>query len=310
MGGGACARPQPPSKPLRPASASQPLPLGCSQRLKAGFLTSRPPPPPAWAGPAGRTQQDNPPYSRGIRQKLENLCRESRLAACAGSAPDMLLHRCGVCWGHAWHAHLGASCEEAPPVTPCPPLAARGRLVQRELACAIRRDERPGQLHAARAAGTCPAPCTLVPARGQRPHGFLSICFQFSALILFKQNSPCQTLAPLVPGPAGDQDWWGKHRITIGEKMPEGLTLGYSAALASSKFCFVLPGDGWSARLEDAVLHGCAVLGVHRDKLRGAVMVRGPWGSPGIPGQHRAVLEVLLCAASRRAREGERALSG
>lgn len=56
--------------------------------------------------------------------------------------------------------------------------------------------------------------------------------------------------------PAGDQDWWGKHRITIGEKMPEGLDLGYSEALASSKFCFVLPGDGWSARLEDAVLHG------------------------------------------------------
>ncbi|KAL4428361.1 hypothetical protein ABPG75_002450 [Micractinium tetrahymenae] len=54
-----------------------------------------------------------------------------------------------------------------------------------------------------------------------------------------------------------DQDWWGKHRITLGEGMPEDLHMGYSEALASSKFCFVLPGDGWSARLEDAVLHGC-----------------------------------------------------
>ncbi|PSC76758.1 exostosin-like glycosyltransferase [Micractinium conductrix] len=61
-------------------------------------------------------------------------------------------------------------------------------------------------------------------------------------------------------------DWWGKHKITIGEKVPEELKAQvdsfrgeeqYSALLASSTFCFALPGDGWSARLEDAVLHGC-----------------------------------------------------
>lgn len=31
----------------------------------------------------------------------------------------------------------------------------------------------------------------------------------------------------------------------------------YSELLASSTFCLVLQGDGWSARMDDAVLHGC-----------------------------------------------------
>ena len=31
----------------------------------------------------------------------------------------------------------------------------------------------------------------------------------------------------------------------------------YSELLASSIFCLVLPGDGWSARMDDAMLHGC-----------------------------------------------------
>ncbi|KAH7353004.1 hypothetical protein KP509_19G074700 [Ceratopteris richardii] len=31
----------------------------------------------------------------------------------------------------------------------------------------------------------------------------------------------------------------------------------YSEELASSKFCGVLPGDGWSGRMEDSILHGC-----------------------------------------------------
>ena len=30
----------------------------------------------------------------------------------------------------------------------------------------------------------------------------------------------------------------------------------YSELLASSVFCLVLQGDGWTARFEDAVLHG------------------------------------------------------
>ena len=31
----------------------------------------------------------------------------------------------------------------------------------------------------------------------------------------------------------------------------------YSELLASSIFCMVVPGHGWSARMEDATLHGC-----------------------------------------------------
>lgn len=31
----------------------------------------------------------------------------------------------------------------------------------------------------------------------------------------------------------------------------------YSDELARSKFCGVFPGDGWSGRMEDSVLHGC-----------------------------------------------------
>lgn len=38
------------------------------------------------------------------------------------------------------------------------------------------------------------------------------------------------------------------------EKEVEG---DYSGLLASSTFCLVLPGDGWTARMEDAMLHGC-----------------------------------------------------
>lgn len=31
----------------------------------------------------------------------------------------------------------------------------------------------------------------------------------------------------------------------------------YTELLSRSKFCLVAPGDGWSARMEDASLHGC-----------------------------------------------------
>ena len=37
----------------------------------------------------------------------------------------------------------------------------------------------------------------------------------------------------------------------------EGIEGDYSELLASSIFCLVLPGDGWSARMDDAMLHGC-----------------------------------------------------
>ncbi|KAL4425009.1 hypothetical protein ABPG77_002894 [Micractinium sp. CCAP 211/92] len=54
---------------------------------------------------------------------------------------------------------------------------------------------------------------------------------------------------------AEEQGWAKRHRILVGEeKEVEG---DYSSLLASSVFCLVLPGDGWTARMEDAMLHGC-----------------------------------------------------
>jgi hypothetical protein len=51
---------------------------------------------------------------------------------------------------------------------------------------------------------------------------------------------------------AHEDNWWGKYKIWISERGPEP----YSEMLARSKFCLVAPGDGWSARAEDAILHG------------------------------------------------------
>ncbi|KAI3432296.1 hypothetical protein D9Q98_003856 [Chlorella vulgaris] len=52
-------------------------------------------------------------------------------------------------------------------------------------------------------------------------------------------------------------DWWGKHRIHIGNGGPPGEVGDYSVSMASSIFCLALMGDGYSSRFDDAVLHGC-----------------------------------------------------
>lgn len=54
---------------------------------------------------------------------------------------------------------------------------------------------------------------------------------------------------------AQEQGWREKHQILVGEE--QDIAGGYSELLASSIFCLVLPGDGWTARMEDAMLHGC-----------------------------------------------------
>ena len=43
-------------------------------------------------------------------------------------------------------------------------------------------------------------------------------------------SAPEQRNSSLPIACAGDEDWWGKHRITIGEKMPEDLSKSYSEA--------------------------------------------------------------------------------
>ncbi|KAG2497881.1 hypothetical protein HYH03_004147 [Edaphochlamys debaryana] len=57
---------------------------------------------------------------------------------------------------------------------------------------------------------------------------------------------------------AHDNDWVTKHSIYIGNG--ETVVGPYSEHMARSKFCLMAPGDGWSPRAEDAVLHGCVPL--------------------------------------------------
>jgi hypothetical protein len=48
-------------------------------------------------------------------------------------------------------------------------------------------------------------------------------------------------------------NWRIKYRIQVEEDQPGS----YSQLLARSLFCFVMQGDGWSARFADAISHGC-----------------------------------------------------
>lgn len=52
------------------------------------------------------------------------------------------------------------------------------------------------------------------------------------------------------------EDWWGKHRMWIGESAPPEFKGSYSDLLSQSVFCLALMGDGWSARFEDGLLNG------------------------------------------------------
>lgn len=60
-----------------------------------------------------------------------------------------------------------------------------------------------------------------------------------------------------------EHGWLDKYGILLGENPSSPgaeevkLAGDYSQLLASSIFCLVLPGDGWSARMDDATLHGC-----------------------------------------------------
>ncbi|EFJ41258.1 hypothetical protein VOLCADRAFT_119761, partial [Volvox carteri f. nagariensis] len=54
---------------------------------------------------------------------------------------------------------------------------------------------------------------------------------------------------------AKENNWQDKHNILIGDAAD--VPGDYSDLLSRSLFCLVATGDGWSARTEDAVLHGC-----------------------------------------------------
>eukprot|EP00775_Hariotina_reticulata_P004291 gene4291-4543_t len=49
--------------------------------------------------------------------------------------------------------------------------------------------------------------------------------------------------------------WTRDFEVRIGDR--SDVPGEYSLGLASSKYCLVAPGDGWSPRAEDAILHGC-----------------------------------------------------
>lgn len=56
--------------------------------------------------------------------------------------------------------------------------------------------------------------------------------------------------------PAEAEDWWGKHKIWIGDGVPPTHQGSYSDFLAQSIFCLALMGDGWTARFEDGLMNG------------------------------------------------------
>ncbi|GIL48810.1 hypothetical protein Vafri_5227 [Volvox africanus] len=52
-----------------------------------------------------------------------------------------------------------------------------------------------------------------------------------------------------------EENWREKYNVLLGDHAT--VQGDYSSLLSRSLFCLVAPGDGWSPRLEDAVLHGC-----------------------------------------------------
>eukprot|EP00884_Botryococcus_braunii_P008777 jgi/Botrbrau1/17900/Bobra.50_1s0001.1 len=58
-------------------------------------------------------------------------------------------------------------------------------------------------------------------------------------------------------------DWEHKYKIIIGTGAD--YPGNYDEWLMKSKFCLVVPGDGWSPRAEDAILHGCVPLVIMDD---------------------------------------------
>ncbi|KAI8474753.1 MAG: exostosin-like glycosyltransferase [Monoraphidium minutum] len=105
------------------------------------------------------------------------------------------------------------------------------------------------------------------------------------------------------------QRWRERYNISVGGY--DEIEGDYSELLARSVFCLVAAGDGWSARFDDAMLHGCIPV-VVIDK------VVGPWGhqlrwqafsvrvaqadTPRLP-------EILLAISNDRVRQMQRAMA-
>ncbi|KXZ54467.1 hypothetical protein GPECTOR_4g532 [Gonium pectorale] len=106
-----------------------------------------------------------------------------------------------------------------------------------------------------------------------------------------------------------EHEWKARYNVLIGDG--SDVPGSYSEHLASAKFCVVAPGDGWSARLEDAMLHGCVpvvvmdgVRGVFEDQLdfsSFSIRVRED-ELEGLPARLAAVPDKVLARMQQRIR--------
>ena len=94
------------------------------------------------------------------------------------------------------------------------------------------------------------SPMLGAPTRKRRVLGF------FKGRMLHSSPAYSRGTRQFLNNMTRDNDWWGKHKIHVGEALPEGETGGYSEMLASSTFCFSLLGEGWTSRFDEAVVHG------------------------------------------------------
>lgn len=118
------------------------------------------------------------------------------------------------------------------------PPAPLQRLARRRLAAQARHRDQRGVGGVGRRGGLGWAGLTVPPAlTGVQPGG---------------APYPTHTSASIQPPPPP-----APLALHIHTRRPEDLPGDYSELLAASIFCLVLPGDGWSARMDDATLHGC-----------------------------------------------------
>jgi hypothetical protein len=103
--------------------------------------------------------------------------------------------------------------------------------------------------------------------------------------------------------------WREKHQVFIGDV--DDVKGDYSDLLTRSKFCLVPAGDGWSARSEDSILHGCIPVviqdGVH---VSFESILDWPSFSIRIPeAEVNRTVEILLSISGRKLRSYQSRLS-
>ncbi|KAG1664527.1 hypothetical protein FOA52_012994 [Chlamydomonas sp. UWO 241] len=106
------------------------------------------------------------------------------------------------------------------------------------------------------------------------------------------------------------EGWQKKYNVTVAGN-DDGVDGPYSEWLSRSKYCLVVPGDGWSARAEDAILHGCVPVvimdGVHQSFQS---VLDWPSFSVQIPeADAERIVDILLAIPERKLRSLQAHLS-